>query len=149
MNKDSEGSVAGLVALLFNARVVSVFKAQRQWGRSLLTTCTFAASSDIPCVVPFMKPQPWEKILDSMLLWFWTGFLALVSKALSVGTYIVFTMLAMYTHRVRRWYLEGAPDALLEGYLGCCGNIRHHCINRCESQLFFRRIVRAITAGLS
>ncbi len=70
-----------------------------------------------------LKPQPWEEMIDSMMLCCWTGFLALLSATLSFGSYIVFTALALYTERVRRWYLDGVPDALLEGYLGCCGNI--------------------------
>ncbi len=126
--------VAGLVALLLNARVV-LCVLTRLSGNGvdccrppvhLLHPAIFSVSS---LCFTMLKPQPWEQMLGSMLLWLWTGFLALISTTLSFGSFIVFTGLALYTERVLSWYLDGAPDALLEGYLSCCGNIRDHCIN--------------------
>lgn len=69
--------------------------------------------------------------------------------SLSFGSYIVFTALALYTERVRSWYLNGAPDALLEAYLGCCGNVRDQSISRVGFQMVFCDIVCISTAGLS
>lgn len=76
-----------------------------------------------------LKPQPWAQMLGVILLWSWTVFLALLLKTVSFGSFVVFTGLALYTERVRSWYLDDAPDALLESYFGCCGNVRDHCIN--------------------
>ncbi len=131
----SEGTaaVAGLVALLLNARVV-LYVLTRLSGNGVdccrppvqLLRAIYSVSS---LCFAMLKPQPWEQRLGSMLSWLWTGFLALLSTALSFGSFIVFTGLALYTERVLSWYLDGAPDALLEGYFGCCGNIRDHCIN--------------------
>lgn len=135
-------TAAGLVALLLHARVVLC--ARTRLSSNGVKCCRPPVQLPHPPIFPvsslcfsMLKPQPWEQKVDSMLLWGWTGFVALLSMTLSFGSYIVFTGLAMYTERVRSWYLDAAPDALLEGYLGCCGNTRDHCIDRCENQMLF------------
>lgn len=93
--------VAGLVALLLNARVVLCVLTRLSGNGGdccrppvhLLHPAIFSVSS---LCFTMLKPQPWEQMLGSMLLWLWTGFLALISTTLSFGSFIVFTGLALY-----------------------------------------------------